>query len=316
MTGPRTRPSAVIASFRPPAALADLVAVLARDCDVVVVDDGSGSRSDAVYESAEHAGAEVVRHEENRGIAHALNVGVQRALSSGADAVFTFDQDSSPPEDFVERMSDALSRARASTSSSVAAIVPEFFADTAQSRGADVVPGLCRARKVIQSGMLVPYEAWSALGALRDDYFIDLVDTEFEMRALTRGWEVLAARGVSMPHSLGRTMRLSLAPGLHVTTSVSTPFRYFYRARNRVMLSRAYVRRAPVRVLSDAGVDLAYFVVAVLGARPRRALAHIVVRGLGAGFRGVMGRVPDRLANVADGVRWSGVEVSGDVVAD
>ncbi|RKT36339.1 rhamnosyltransferase [Microbacterium sp. AG1240] len=315
MTGPRTRPSAVIATFRPPEALADLVAVLARDCDVVVVDDGSGSGSDAVYEAAEYAGAQVVRHEENRGIAHALNIGVQRALSSGADAVFTFDQDSSPADDFIEQMSDALSRARESISSSVAAIVPEFFADTAQSRGADLAPGLCRARKVIQSGMLVPREAWNALGALRDDYFIDLVDTEFEMRALTHGWEVLAARGVSMPHSLGRMIRLRLAPGLQVTTSVSTPFRYFYRARNRVVLSRSYARRAPVRVLSDAGVDLAYFVVAVLGARPRRSLAHIIVRGLGAGFRGTMGRLPARLSNVADGVRWSGVEVSRDGVA-
>ena len=315
MADGRTRPSAVVASFRPPAALADLVALLARDCDVVVVDDGSGPRSDAVYKAAAVAGADVVRHAENRGIAHALNVGVERALSSGAAAVFTFDQDSSPPTDFVGRMSDALSRARES-SSSVAAIVPEFFADTAQSRGADIAPGLCRARKVIQSGMLVPREAWSALGTLRDDYFIDLVDTEFEMRALTRGWEVLAARGVSMPHSLGRTVRLRLAPGLHVTTSVSTPFRYFYRARNRVVFSRSYVRRAPVRVLTDAGVDLAYFVVSVLGARPRRALAQIVARGLSAGFRGTMGRLPDRLAKVAEGVRWSGVEVSRDGAAE
>ena len=57
---------------------------------VIVVDDGS---SDATAEIAEAAGAQVVRHNQNRGKGAALNTGLQIACQLGADVVVTFDAD-------------------------------------------------------------------------------------------------------------------------------------------------------------------------------------------------------------------------------
>src|SRR5262245_21998009 len=64
---------------------------------VIVVDDGS---SDATSREAERAGAEVLRHAQNRGKGAALRTGFARALEAGAGAVVSVDADGQhPPEE-------------------------------------------------------------------------------------------------------------------------------------------------------------------------------------------------------------------------
>jgi glycosyltransferase involved in cell wall biosynthesis len=58
--------------------------------EIVVVDDGS---TDHTAETAEAAGAAVVRHKTNRGQGAALRTGNEYALSRGADMVAHFDAD-------------------------------------------------------------------------------------------------------------------------------------------------------------------------------------------------------------------------------
>ncbi|MGA7614301.1 MAG: glycosyltransferase family 2 protein [Thermoanaerobaculia bacterium] len=57
---------------------------------VIVVDDGS---TDGTGDAARAAGAEVVRHERNRGKGAALKSGFLEALQQGVDAVITLDAD-------------------------------------------------------------------------------------------------------------------------------------------------------------------------------------------------------------------------------
>jgi glycosyltransferase involved in cell wall biosynthesis len=61
---------------------------------VVVVDDGS---TDATAERAEHAGATVLRHPQNRGKGAALMSGFRWALAAGARAAVTVDADGQHP---------------------------------------------------------------------------------------------------------------------------------------------------------------------------------------------------------------------------
>ena len=71
------------------------VGAVVRDCmlvsrDVLVIDDGS---SDRTGEVAREAGAQVIRHPDNRGKGAALKTGFAHALSNGFDAVITLDAD-------------------------------------------------------------------------------------------------------------------------------------------------------------------------------------------------------------------------------
>jgi glycosyltransferase involved in cell wall biosynthesis len=61
-----------------------------RGMEVLVIDDGSSDRTE---QAAREAGAEVVRHERNRGKGAALNTGFQWAREHGYEAVITMDAD-------------------------------------------------------------------------------------------------------------------------------------------------------------------------------------------------------------------------------
>jgi rhamnosyltransferase len=292
------RPLAIVSSYRPATSLLPLISVLERSADVVVVDDGSGDGFQAPFSEARAQGHRVETLARNSGIAAALNVGVRIAKAEGYPAVVTFDQDSMPDPELIGALSD-----RAARDPRAGAIVPEYFADVRQALSATDD----RARRVIQSGMFLPMSTIDEVGAFDEDLFIDLVDTEYEMRCLSAGREILVARGTRLGHELGRTAALRpLAPlgWPTVRTMVSTPFRYYFRARNRVILLRRYFRAAPGRMTGDAARDMLYLAVIICSARPRRALAALVGRGLADGARSRGGAMPSSLRPLAERVSW------------
>lgn len=299
---------AVFSTFRPGEAAEAAVASVAGQVDgVLVVDDGSGPSADDVLARIADGGAVVERLRVNGGIAAALNTGIRAARERGAEFVITFDQDSLVPAGFVA----ALHTARAAAAADglrVGAIVPEFFAQVRQARGD--IAAYAPAANVIQSGMLVPMSVIDALGELRAEFFIDLVDTEYELRLRRAGHAVIAAPAVRLGHALGTQYRRELfgrpvrLPGIPPEITLSTPFRYFYRVRNRLVLNREYFRVALRQILRDTILDGIHFVNALWVARPRRALWRVYRAAVVAAVRGRMGRMPAGLVPVADMVRW------------
>lgn len=300
---------AVFSTFRPDEGLLQSVASVAEQVEhVVVVDDGSGPTADDILTRLSSPGVEVVRRSSNDGIAAVLNDGIARARTAGADFVVTFDQDSHAPEGFVRGLL-RVAEERMRAGDRVGVVVPEYFAGVRQQRGSPAVTG--DAANVIQSGMLIPTAVVDAVGALREDLFIDLVDTEFELRLRRSGYRVLGAGGLRLEHTLGtryrrelfgRTVRL---PGIPPETTLSTPFRYYYRVRNRVVLNREYLFTAPTQILRDTVLDLIHFVNAAWVARPRRSLLRIYRAAVSAAVRGRLGRMPSELMVIAAQVRWS-----------
>lgn len=306
MTAPRVW--AVFSTFRPSDTVLEAIGSVADQVDgVVVVDDGSGPQADATLDRVAALGAAVVRQPRNAGIAAALNRGIARAEEEGADLVLTFDQDSHLPAGFVAGLLSAHEEANAA-GERVGLVVPEYFAGVRQQRGEEAPFG--DAVNVIQSGMLIPLPVIAAVGALREDFFIDLVDTEFELRLRRAGFRVLAAGGVRMEHALGTKYRRELfgrqvrLPGIPPEITLSTPFRYYYRVRNRIVLNREYLFAAPRQILRDSVLDAIHFVNAVWVSRPRRALLRLYRAAVFASLRGRMGQMPAALVPVAGQITW------------
>lgn len=100
---------AVIPAYNEETAVAEVVrGVLAQGLDAMVVDDCS---SDATSARAREAGAEVVRHEVNRGKGEALRTGFARAVELGYDAVVTLDADGQHDPKEIPRLLEAAPRA-------------------------------------------------------------------------------------------------------------------------------------------------------------------------------------------------------------
>lgn len=291
------RVGAVVTAFQPDEGLRRACDSLAGQVDlVVVVDDGSAAPDEALLSQCAAGGAVVVRHPDNRGIGAALNTGVRTVLERlrGDDVcVLTLDQDSVVPDGYVPALLDARRRAQAA-GVQVGMVGPEragrVRAASGRRRG-----GVVRSREPIQSGLLVPRRTFDTLGLFADELFIDGVDTEFFLRVTSRGLAAIVAPGVRLEHQLGRVHRVRV-PGAGGAGGIplvhALPYRYYYIARNRVLLLRRFWRVAPRWALTVVLRDVRHLLVtAVLVPGRRQRLANTAA-GLRDGVRGVVGRRP------------------------
>lgn len=305
---------AVFSAYRPSSSLIRAIeAVQPQVGGVVVVDDGSGNEASKILDELRAKEVHVDVLENNEGIATALNRGMSRALDAGAKYIVTFDQDSHVPDGFISQLRSIADRAT-SDGECVGAVVPECFAGIRQARGV-TASAYSAASGVIQSGMLIPADVLRHVGMLREDFFIDLVDTEFELRLRRTGHRVLAAHGANLAHSLGAKYRRAMfgrpvrLPGLPAELTLSSPFRYFYRVRNRCVLTREYLRSEPGFMIRAAVLDALHFADVLRVSRPRRSMWQIQRAGLRAAWRHRMGAIPPGLVPVAAGIRWSASSV-------
>ena len=246
-----------------------------------------------------------------------LGAGAARAQDPAPEFVVTFDQDSQVPQGFVDTLVDEADRL-AALGLRVGMVAPEHFSLTPQTRTgkARAAQGgeFLEAYAPIQSGLLMPLAAIDTLGPQRADYFIDLVDAEYFLRAHRVGYSAACVPGLVLPHGFGNRLyvhafgrRLTKRDGSPRMGAVSTPFRYYYRVRNRIALNRAYGRDPEVRALlqRDTRNDvLLDFCVAIWSARGKLSLIGVMLAGLRDGLRGRMGRIPARIATRAARVRW------------
>ncbi|MGD8195582.1 glycosyltransferase [Herbiconiux sp. P18] len=285
---------AVITAYSPGPRLVDLVRSLTPQVGrVIVVDDGSPAGAGETRQAladAEEAGATVVRHGSNRGIAAALNTGIAAARAvEGARHVVTFDQDSSVEDGLVGALLSTRDAARgAGIPAGLAA--PERVAGlpdlTVRSQR-----GILVGRTPIQSGLLVPFDTLDRIGGFAEELFIDGVDTDFALRAAGAGLVVVHARGTELGHSLGSGHEVTVL-GRPLSLTHSAPFRYYYLLRNRVLLNRRRHRYAGYRAGRETLADLRHLAVVTLFVPGRGRRLRAALAGLRDGWAGRTGRIP------------------------
>lgn len=203
--------------------------VIEEDEMLILVDNTPGRvmeiSGDAVY----------IPLKENKGIAFAQNVGIRRALESGADRLLFFDQDSMPEPSFVRKMNDEFDSIQ-NKDSKICALGPSVI-DKDTERYYKGSSGYCgvsrRVESIISSGTLVPAAVIPEVGMMKESLFIDMVDHEWCWRAASKGYHIYQTGKIVIPHKVGsRSIHL-----LGADCIVSSPFRYYYRYRNSVMLS-------------------------------------------------------------------------------
>jgi rhamnosyltransferase len=236
--------AAVVTAFRPGPGLVDLVRSLAPQTGrVVVVDDGSGPAADAVLADAETAGAQVVRHDRNRGIAAALNTGIaaaRAAITGPADGADTETKSATAHAGLgggPSVLDDSTGRADAPAaprrlagvvtfdqdSTVDAGFVAALVATSRDAAGAGLRVGLVAPAHVeglpspvagydrgfvlggtpIQSGLYIPVATLDRIGRFAEALFIDGVDTDYAVRVSDAGLVVVLATRAALGHSLG-----------------------------------------------------------------------------------------------------------------
>ena len=179
--------------------------------------------------------------EQNFGIAVAQNIGIKWAMEHGASHILLMDDDSLPDLNMVENLFNAL------ITNPEAAAVGAFHFDP--RREGEGMPfhrfekgkfhkltcfhqnKLLEVDDVIASGCLIPVEILKKIGLMREDFFIDWVDTEWCWRARANGYKIYGVCSALLEHSLGDKVVKILGREI----PVHAPWRHYYQSRNLVL---------------------------------------------------------------------------------
>jgi rhamnosyltransferase len=297
---------AIVVTFNPERdVLQREFALLAPQVDKIWLVDNASSQSLAAWVSGlPWAGKlELVQMPANLGLGAAQNGGIQRARAAGASHVLILDQDSEPMPDMVERLLAACDRLQ-SAGVLVAAVAPVYAESaTAPASGfvrlgwrdykkQTVLPGqeVVEADFVISSGSLVPVSVLDDIGLMDESLFIDHVDTEWCLRAKSKGYKLFGVPAARMVHTLGdRRTRIWFLRWRNVP--YHSPFRYYYILRNGTLLMRrSYIplKWKTAELYRSLRMIMFY---GFLGSESFPRL-RMMTLGLADGFRGISGVMP------------------------
>lgn len=287
--------------------LVPLLAALASQVDTLLVVDNTPGDGDAIELMLAPLRATLTdlrlqRPGENVGIAAAQNIGIRFALAEGFDYVLLSDQDSLPDAGMVGALVEACEMLER-TSVRVGCVCPEYFDGVTgqvfrfqvqlpgelfyRSVAADPARPWLEIITTISSGTLIPRAALEAIGPMREDFFIDHVDTEWCHRARAMGFRNFGTPRARLTHRLGDASFRVWHFGWQRHSEYS-PSRLYYRFRNFVLMCR--LPHVPLRwVIRASWYWLGNAYAHCLFARDRWANARAVARGLWDGVQGHSG---------------------------
>lgn len=299
---------AVVVAYDPDEALLDRLAAIRLQVEkVFLVDNASGEQSRAVLQLAsEDHRIQVLTNIGNIGVAAALNQGIRKARDEGFEWVLTLDQDSEPSQGMVDELWAAYDTV---ANPERIAIIAAQVIDAEIGRRAPFLrkrfgPFYRRDRcdnstledvtTVITSGALVRLSVIEAIGGFREDFFIDYVDTEFCLRALSHGYRIAVACRAKLSHRLGNRKQIGLGPFCLYPTFHS-PVRWYSISRNRVPMLRAYALRFPHWLTYEIVASLFWLVRMLATEDQKLDKLKAVLRGTWDGLHGRTGRPPDSI---------------------
>ena len=227
----------------------------------VVVDNSVTPEAQAFVRATtdQFPGVELIANPDNPGIGRALNQGFKTLAAAGLEWIIAFDQDSTPAADLAASL-----LATTAAQAGPVAVVGANWRDTGRpdqpSRHLRAGPPLqCGFRRtvavndlanvlcVITSGSLFSIAAWRELGGFDETLFLDLVDTDFCLRAREAGWIVAVSAAARLAHQRGAKRQVSFL-GRVFHPSFIPPQRLYYQSRNRLRLFRRHGGQAPAWV--------------------------------------------------------------------
>jgi len=288
----------------------NIVAIMDQVDHVVVVDNGSNNQAHLVQVLQAMGNQRITLRclKENLGIGAAHNHGITIAKELTSDFVLLLDQDSRAQTGMVDALYDAVLQLKSSGEfDSLAALGCRYHSDTGHDSFFvrfgwwkfrrqycdDCDHGIVPADFLISSGSLMPMHALESVGDMDASLFIDHVDTEWFLRAKSKGFAAYGVCQAVMEHGLGEQLRQVRLFGVGRTRHVPQhkPFRYFYMFRNSIALyRRSYV--ANQWKWNDMQRLLQIFVFYGLCYGPRWQNIRMMWRGMRAGIRNAMGKLP------------------------
>ena len=227
---------------------------LVPQVQAVVIVDNASKENIAVWNSGLTTCAqEVILLDENYGVGAAHNRGIAWAKLMGACFVLLMDQDSVPEPDMVTALVSAYEKVSLK-GHQVGAVGSQYLQQGALSGffiysvpreerivHSPVGVSAVECEILISSGTLIPVAVLDEVGCMDEALFIDYVDVEWCLRAVSKGYMLFGATGAIMSHHLGSELAAFWLLGFR-QVPVHHSSRYYYMVRNSLLLLK---RRYP-----------------------------------------------------------------------
>jgi rhamnosyltransferase len=270
---------------------------------VVIVDNGTEMDMALFCEQYSSRQVSIILLGKNMGVAFAQNTGIQEAMKKGATHVLLMDHDSIPSPNMVSYLIKA-EQELIQSGEKIAAVGPRYKFHETNLSSYFVRFGLLRFKKIyctdegcpeyvpvdflISSGCLISLKALHEIGLMDESLFIDHIDTEWFLRAKSKGFSSFGICNAVMSHSLGDYL-FDFWFFKKRTLPVHNPLRLYYIFRNSILLyKRPYVSRK--WFLNDIIRLLLMFIIFSTGVYPRKEFFMMMTRGIYDGLRGKNGQ--------------------------
>lgn len=266
---------------------------------VVIIDNNSRNHTDVSVLTSKYDFG-FIALEANEGVASAHNRGIEHVKSKRGRYLVFLDQDSIPEADAFSVLIGAY--LDLSTETRVGAVGSSYTLQAGHAGSSFVCFGWFHFKKIfcaldsadshevdflISSGTLIPVSVIEDVGSMREELFIDHVDTDWFLRAKSRGYRFFGCCASRMSHALGeRTVRIWL--GRWRTVPVHKGFRYFFMFRNSLWLYRQPY--APAKWVSADAMRLIYILLfSGIFVAPRLENIAWMAKGTKAGLNDIEG---------------------------
>lgn len=235
----------LIITYNPEDFLFELINTLENQVDKILIVDNNSSLDtiEKVTQPIVGKNVELIRNNQNLGIATALNQGILRAKEMGYEWVVTFDQDSRPFTHIIKILNEVyFSYPDKAKIGAIGINFPIASGESYYPQSSD--KKYSERDYLITSGCLMSIEAFSLVGNFRDDFFIDNVDLEYSLRLKKNGKISLITNEWGMKHSPGHPL-IKRIFGKELMSTNHSSLRRYYMGRNHVILTKMYLMRYP-----------------------------------------------------------------------
>jgi rhamnosyltransferase len=221
--------------------------------EIFIIDNSRTKLSSPILNNANIV---IESHPENIGIASGLGIAIRWALERGYDFLWTFDQDSEPLPNTLEKL--VFGYTELSTQNDKIGIVAPLTIDIASKaelggavfkqyrfipaedgKGSDLQSreNYYECDVVITSGSLVSLDAAKYTKLPNEDLFIDSVDWEYCMNFRQNDYKIFVLKDALLKHNFGdyNSHRKSLRNNL-VPVYTYSALRYYYTCRNHTFI--------------------------------------------------------------------------------
>ncbi|WP_312283787.1 glycosyltransferase family 2 protein [Candidatus Igneacidithiobacillus taiwanensis] len=238
---------------------------------------------------------------ENQGVASALNRGICAAAAYDVNFILLLDQDSECSPSLINDLLDAYQRLF-EQNVPISAIGARSIDRTTNQVSSPLTFGLLgtRARQcqkdcvvpvdfLISSGSLISMDTIELVGGMREHLFIDHVDTEWILRAKSKGLQAYMACDAYIVHAIGERRKRVWA-GRWRNAPLHKPFRYYYVYRNYLLLSKERYIPTKWKVMEFFRL-IQMLVFIIFFGDDREESFKFIVRGIADGLAGRSGRL-------------------------